>query len=110
MGVLILVGLTIVIVTVANRADNTPKTAMPVNMPSPPVVGAPVATNPPGKVAHFGDRHIVIPVGATVEETTSDAQRLIIRLRLASGKAALLLIDAGTGQKIGLINLDHAGQ
>ena len=113
MGVLILVGLTVVIVTIVNRSDAPGKSAASAARPSPPVIGAPSDANRPMSSvtrAQFGDRRIAIPAGATAEEVTSDARRLTIRLRLANGKAALLLIDAMTGEKIGLITLDDTGQ
>jgi len=110
MGVVILVGLTIVIVTVVNRANTTTSSTSSLDRPSPPVIGAPNATKDRMSTARIGDRRIAIPRGAMVEEVTSDALRLTVRLRLASGKAALLLIDAGTGEKIGLITLDESGQ
>lgn len=108
MGVLILVGLTVVIVTVIHRAANPAKSTPSASRPLPPVIGTPGAAAVPQRVSPFGDRRIVIPAGAIAEEVTSDAQRLIVRLRLPTGKAALLLIDAASGEKIGFITLDDA--
>lgn len=108
MGVLILAGLTVVIVTVVKRANVPVKPETSISLPSRPVAGATGAADRPGAAPGFADRSIAIPPGATTEEITSDTRRLIVRLHLASGKAALLLIDAVTGKKIGLITLDES--
>jgi len=101
MGVVIVIGLTVVIVEVARRAGEPAATAVRIpTPPSPPVIGA---AAPAGS---FGDSSISIPIGATAEEIVPDGARLIVRLRLSDGRAALLLIDPATGRKLGLITLD----
>ena len=100
MGILILAGLTLVIVTVVKRANAPVKTETSVSLPA----------GPGSRASDIGDRRIAIPSGAVAEDVTSDTRRLVVRLRLASGKTALLLIDAATGDKIGLITLDDAAR
>ncbi len=102
MGVLIVVGLTIVIVTFVRRGDMPPATSIG-GGPMPPIAGA---------SGGFGETRVALPPGAFAEETVADGARLIVRLRLPDGEAALLLIDARTGRKLGLILLvsNGAGQ
>jgi hypothetical protein len=110
MGILILVGLTVVIVAVVKRANVPADPASSVGLPSPPIIGAPRPSDTGGRVSRFGDKRVAIPAGAVIEEIISATQRLIVRLRLSNGKAALLLIDPASGEKIGLILLDEEGQ
>ena len=108
MGVVIVIGLTVVIVEVVRRAGEPSKsvTLSPLP-PAPPVIGAPApaAVTPPARIP--GNISIVIPPGATAEEIVTDKARLVVRLLLSDGSAALLLIDAATGKKLGMITLDN---
>lgn len=107
MGAAIVIGLTVVIVVVAQRAGEPSEAAAQRSpLPMPPVIGMPVpgvAAKPTGAI---GDIGIDIPPGATVVDTVADPARLTIRLQLSDGRTALLLIDAVTGEKLGLITLD----
>ena len=108
MGAVIVIGLTVVIVEVVRRAGEPSQsvTLSPLP-PAPPVIGAPApaAVTPPARIP--GDISIVIPSGATAEEIVTDKARLVVRLLLSDGSAALLLIDAATGKKLGMITLDN---
>ncbi len=97
MGVLIVVGLTVVIVTVVKRygGDDSQSTK------SPALVSVPVAHG-------FGEKRVQMPAGAKILETSFDGNRMVLRLGLSDGEQALLLVDINTGQRIGLIRLGTA--
>lgn len=113
MGLLIVIGLTVVIVEVARRAgapspsSSILSTASGPTPPAPPVIGATAPAGRTPSAALFGDTRIVIPPGATAQDVITDGGRLIVRLRRADGGAALLLIDAATGTRLGLITLEN---
>ncbi len=96
MGLLIVFGLTVVIVTVVKRSGDTKNAGV---MNSPAEVTVPVERG-------FGEKLIIIPKDATVLETIIDNNRLVLRLKLDDKKQALLLIDSFSGQRLGLIRLD----
>ena len=112
MGVVIVIGLTVVIVKVAQRAGEP---SQPVGsgpaVPAPPVIGA---TSPMTKAAPTGfaagNHTIAIPAGATAEDMTLERDRLVVRLRLSDGRAAFLTIDLATGKKLGMITLENRSQ
>jgi hypothetical protein len=92
LGVLILAGMAVVVVTIANRiADKT----------------APEVLTGPGRApaAPFGRSEVAIPKGARVVETTATAGRLVLRLELADGATRLLVLDPETGRESGAIDL-----
>ena len=89
MGVAIVIGMAVVIIEVARRA----------NAPVQPTTDG--ASSPA-----FGDVRVQIPAGASVVETLPGRDRLTVRLRLPDGRAALLIIDTATGEKVGMITLD----
>ncbi len=108
MGAVIVIGLTVVIVEVARRADAPSQSVAYSPMPpAPPVIGAPAPASLTAPKGMFGDISIAIPPGAAAEEIVMDKARVVVRLRLSDGRAALLLIDAATGRKLGMITLDN---
>jgi hypothetical protein len=116
MGALIVIGLTVVIVKVAQQAGEpaqsvaispAPPGPPVIGAPAPFVIGAPAPVSMPVAAKRLGDISVAIPAGAAAEGLVTDAGRLIVRLRLADGRAALLLIDATTGKKLGMITLDN---
>ena len=96
MGLLIILGLTVVIVTVVKRSGDTKSAG---GMNSPAGVAVPVEMG-------FGEKSIIIPKDATVLETILDNNRLVLRLKLSNKTQALLLINSFNGQRLGLIRLD----
>ena len=96
MGLLILFGLTVVIVTVVKRSGDIKSAGM---MNSPAGVAVPVERG-------FGEKRITIPKDAIVLETILDKNRLVLRLELRDKRKALLLIDSYSCQRLGLIRLD----
>jgi hypothetical protein len=94
MGILILVGLTVLVVEVIRRHGAEGEAA-----PASPVAAAPVERG-------FGNRDISIPRGAEAVETRIDGDRALVRLKLADGNQAILIIDIATGDRLGLIRLE----
>ena len=101
MGVLIVAALTVVVVTVVQRAGAPePGTAHRAGAPAPsvPIAGAPA----PG----FGETDIALPRGTSVVETRTGDGRIVLRVQDgAGGNQALVVIDARTGRRLGLIRL-----
>ena len=50
---------------------------------------------------------VAIPPGSVVEDTSMDADRLLIRIRLDSGEQQLVVIDLKTGDVLSTIGLDE---
>ncbi len=96
MGLLIVFGLTVVIVTVVKRSGEIQSSSV---MNSPAGVAVPVEKG-------FGEKRITIPKNAIVLETVLDNNRLVLRLKLSDRQQALLLIDSLSGRRLGLIRLD----
>ena len=77
MGIAIVIGLTVVIVEVAQRADGPTQSAAyrPIP-PAPPVIGASSPVSVPVPTRMFGDISIAIPPGAAAEEIVTDSARV----------------------------------
>ncbi|MEE2654562.1 MAG: hypothetical protein VX434_02300 [Pseudomonadota bacterium] len=95
MGFLIVIGLTIVIVTVIKRYSSPDNLTL---HKSPHGISAPVDGG-------FGERRLPIPQGAKILDTTLDGERIVIILQLVDESQAVLLINAVTGNRLGLIRL-----
>ena len=107
MGILIVIGLTVVIVEVVRRADQKPsESGAVVDGPTPPVIGS-LATKLQNSSDLMGDKTILIPNGAVVHEIIPDGTSLILRLNLKDGRAALLWLNKRTGEKQGWVTLDN---
>lgn len=89
MGVAIVIGMAVVIFEIAQRASTPSRAASEAK-----------------SVRTFGDVGIQIPANAVVVDTHTGPARLTVRLRLSDGRAALLVIDTASGEKLGLITLD----
>ena len=87
MGVLIVVGLVVVVVTIANRMGSGNATA-----------GRAVA-------APFAGVDLPIPAGCEVKETTTADDRLILRLGSGERCNQLLIVDMDTGKLLGTLRL-----
>ncbi len=88
MGILIVIGLAVVVVTIAKRTSDRS--------------GGGADTAPTGRVFATD---VAIPAGARVVETTADGGRVLVRLALPGGKSRILVIDAATGRRLGTIDL-----
>jgi len=95
MGALIVIGLTIVIVTVVKRSGVS---SSETHLKTPNDISVPVAKG-------FGEKRLSIPRGAKILETTLDRERLVISLQLSDGSQAILMINAVTGKRMGFIRL-----
>ena len=98
MGILIVVGMTVLLATVIKRYGDGDTATAP-GPASSAGLSAPIERG-------FGERAVSIPKGAEPVETRLDGGRLVVRLRLADGASALLIVDAASGEKLGLIRLD----
>lgn len=103
MGGLILVGLAVVIVTVARRAGapaDRPEAAAPGMPPagvSPPLAGAaPFA---------FGAVRVPVPHGFAYDGVEAEAGRLLVRLRARDGRGRIVVLDLATGRPLGTVEV-----
>ena len=83
MGVLIVVGLVVVVVTIANRTLD--------------------GGTPPTEAA------LALPDGAEVLETALAGDRIALRLRLADGTRAIHVFDLATGRRVAVARIDGGG-
>ena len=101
MGVLIVIGFVVIVVTLVNRSGLESGEAGRAASKA-PVSSAPYQTE------------IEIPAGARITGTAAGNGRLIIHLTLrggatgTTGSARLLIIDPNSGRKIGVIDLPRA--
>jgi len=87
MGVLIVVGLVVVVVTIANR------------------MGGGNATVSRAEPVPFAAVDLPIPAGCAVQETTMADDRLILRLGTGERCNQLLIVDMTTGKLLGTLRL-----
>ncbi len=99
MGVLIAAGLTVLVVMVIKGAGNDAPRAPLAAAPAP----APTTTTTPAP--GFGETGVTLPRGAEIVETSTGGGRIVLRLRQPDGARALLIIDAATGRRLGLVRL-----
>jgi hypothetical protein len=92
MGVLLLAGVAVVIVTIMTRLAQHPAATAP-------------AAAMEGRPVPFGTTTLALPAGARVIEMQSAGRRLALHLRHADGSEALLILDPDTGTEIGTIEL-----
>src|SRR5215468_1347037 len=91
MGVLLIAGFAVVVVTIMSR------------------MGQRAAVTAPG-VAHlapFGAASVTLPADSLVMEVQGAGDRILLRLDLRDGSEMLLVLDAATGTELGRIKLDH---
>ncbi len=55
----------------------------------------------------FAETRVALPADARVIETTFGGGRIILRVVKSDGTEALVLIDAATGVRVGLLHLDR---
>lgn len=102
MGIMIVVGLAVIGVTIAKRLSGAGEdTAAPTSVSTAAVsaaLGAPGALD------------VAIPARSRVVDVQSDGRRLVVRLVLSGGGTAILLLDADTGERLGLLTLIQEGR
>ena len=91
MGVLLIAGVAVVIVTIMSRLTQKATPA------------ASVATH----LASFGNTTVMLPPDSLVMEVQGTGDRILLRLDLKDGTEMLLVLDAATGTELGRIKLDH---
>jgi Family of unknown function (DUF6476) len=87
MGVLIVAGLVVVVVTITNR------------------MGAGNATGSRAAAAPFAAADLPIPAGCEGKETTTTDDRLILRLGSGERCNQVLIVDLATGKLLGTLRL-----
>jgi hypothetical protein len=98
MGIIIVIGVAIVVVTIAHRMQGKPGTAA-------------TATG----AAQLGDVVLPLPPGCRVAEMTSANDRLWLRLEPLTGNAAdaacadILILDPATGSVVGRLSPGTSG-
>ena len=55
----------------------------------------------------FGETRVAIPAGAQIMGVTLGSGHIVVRVVKANGSEALVLIDAATGSRRGLVHLDQ---
>ena len=113
MGVLIILGVSVIAYTIISRLAAGGKTESPqtVAQTVAPTATQPVAAQRPHSkwklrpLKAFGDVTAKIPAGAVIEEMTTDRRRLILRLRLATGEQAVHIFNLANGERLGSIKL-----
>lgn len=83
MGVLIVAGIGVIAVTVAQRSAES-------------VVGAPT------------DLKVDIPAGSRIVETALDGERMALRLELSDGGTRVLVLDTATGREVARVDVREA--
>lgn len=91
MGVLIVAGIVVIVVTIVSRMSGD-RTA-----------NSPVATQ-------FAVADLAVPAGCQVMETTTAADRLILRLGTGERCNQVLIVDMSTGKLLGTLRLVPNGQ
>lgn len=85
MAVMILAGVTILLVAIADRMSR----GGPATVSSPPFAAAPIA----------------LPAGARIETMSVGGDRLVVDIVLPDGNRQLVIIDLATGHQLGAIPL-----
>ena len=87
MGVLIVAGLVVIVVTIANRMGGAEPIAAATALPS------------------FGTIDLPIPPGCQIMETATSEGRLILRLGTGDRCNRVLIVDMATGRLIGTLRI-----
>jgi hypothetical protein len=86
MGVLIIIGVIVLVVLVAQKSGDQ--------------IGGVLAEGKPPVAAN-----VTLPAGAEILETRVGGERIVLRLRLADGNGRILILDAATGRLTGQTEL-----
>ncbi len=97
MGVLIVIGVGVVAGAIIDRAARGGARTSAVTAP---------ALAAPGKM--FGNVAVDLPQGAKIQEMAAAGERLVLRLLMPDGAERLLVLDPGSGQPLGTIELRPA--
>jgi hypothetical protein len=101
MGLLIVAGTGVIVVTIAKRMTGSSPPAAETT-PRPVVIQAPTspipATGPP---TAFGDVSIPLAPGARIARTHADSGRLVVEIAEAGDATTILVLDLATGERLG---------
>ena len=92
MGVLLVAGLAVVVVTIMSRMTQR---------------ATPPAASVAARGAPFGTATVTLPADSLVMEVQGAGDRILLRLDLSDGSEMLLVLDAATGTELGRIRLEH---
>lgn len=101
MGVMIIVGVAVLAVTIVKRLSGASDSPPAADTAARQSMSAPPMFEPPA----IGDLEIDVPPGSSVTDVALDGRHLALTLRLSGGETAVLLIDAATGSRLGLLTL-----
>ena len=87
MGVLIVAGVAVIVVTIANRASKQAESDIPKGNPT------------------FGDVRLSLPAGGRVVWATVDAGRLVVHVQGAGEAARFEVVDLTTGARLGSVRV-----
>lgn len=93
MGILILAGLGVVVVTIVKRSQERPATAE-----------APAAS----AAGVVEERRVAVPAGSRVVETLVQGERLVLRLSAADGSERLVIVDLTSGEPVATVVIGPA--
>jgi len=96
MGVLILIGSTVVVVTIFQRLSK----------PEAETAGAPAETAPPA--AAFGARDLGLPAGSRIQSLQTDGGRIVVHVRLPDGGDRIVVVGLEDAEVLGTIDLSPA--
>ena len=105
MGIMILVGLAVLGVTIAKRLSGAGED----RAATAPAVES-TAVRPRTAPGAPGALDVAIPARSRVTDVESDGRRLVVRLTLSGGGTAVLLVDADTGARLGLLSFVSEGR
>jgi hypothetical protein len=91
MGVLLIAGFAVVVVTIIGRMTQRA---------TPAALAA-------AHLTPFGTTSVTLPADSLVMEVQGAGDRILLRLDLKDGTEMLLVLDAATGTELGRVKLDH---
>lgn len=103
MGVVIVIGTAVVIITIFQRASVNwnESSVQSTDRATVSQTHASGQTSPTG----FGTRTLEIPRDSEIVDMVAQGDRLIVRLKLVDGSLQILILDMMTGYRIGLLEL-----
>ena len=104
MGVLIVVGTTVVVVTIYNRM-NRPGEGVVGGGDAAPSAAMPAVAPPLAAPSEFAPATVAVPDGCRVIEMVPAGERLLLRLGSISRCSRILVLDLNSGRLLGSIEL-----
>jgi len=103
MGVVIVIGTAVVIITIFQRASVNWNVSSLQSTDQTP--GSQVHTSGQASLTGFGTRTLEIPEDSEIINMVAQGDRLIVSLNLVDGSLQILILDMMTGYRIGLFEL-----